>query len=214
MPDNLLIWSVVIPVKVLASAKSRLAGLAQSDRAALALAMAADTVAAAVACPGVGAVIVVTDDQVAAGECARLGALVIADEPGGGLNPALVHGASRAQARWPGSGRAGLAADVPAVQPAGLAAALAAAAQSAEAFVPDAAKLGTTMYAARPGTRFRPRFGPLSRARHAAAGAAEIDLPGLAGLRRDVDTIADLRDAAALGLGARSAALAAKLLAS
>ena len=60
-----LSWSLVIPVKVLALAKSRLSGLAGPRRAELALAMAADTVAAAVACPVIAAVIVVTDDDVA-----------------------------------------------------------------------------------------------------------------------------------------------------
>ena len=36
----------------------------------------------------------------------------------------------------------------------------------------------------------------------------ELALPGLDGLRRDVDTVADLRDAARIGLGPRTAALA------
>ena len=70
---------------------------------------------------------------------------------------------------------------------------------------------GTTLYAARPGTAFRPRFGPGSAARHRAAGAAEITRPGLASLRRDVDEPADLRGARELGLGTRTAAVAARL---
>ncbi len=53
---------MVIPVKLLAMAKSRLSGLADADREAVALAMATDTVTAAVACPPVGDVIVVSDD--------------------------------------------------------------------------------------------------------------------------------------------------------
>ena len=79
--DSPLTWSVVIPVKVLALAKSRLAGLENADRSALALAMAVDTVAAAVACPLVGAVVVVTDDQSVTSEVAALGAETIADSP-------------------------------------------------------------------------------------------------------------------------------------
>ena len=39
-------WAVVVPVKVLARAKSRIAPLAGSRRAELALAMASDTVSA------------------------------------------------------------------------------------------------------------------------------------------------------------------------
>jgi 2-phospho-L-lactate/phosphoenolpyruvate guanylyltransferase len=91
-------WSLVIPVKVLALAKSRLAGLAGAQRAALALAMAADTVAAAVACPEAAGVIVVTDDSRAAAVLAGLGAVIVPDLPAGGLNPALRHGAGAAAA--------------------------------------------------------------------------------------------------------------------
>jgi len=63
--ESPLSWSLVIPVKVLARAKSRLAGLAGPAREELALAMAADTVSAAAACPVVAAVLVVTDDAAA-----------------------------------------------------------------------------------------------------------------------------------------------------
>ncbi len=73
-----LCWSIVIPVKVLAQAKSRLAALAGPRRAELALAMAADTVEAALACAAVAAVVVVTDDAAAGAELAGLGALVAA----------------------------------------------------------------------------------------------------------------------------------------
>jgi 2-phospho-L-lactate guanylyltransferase (CobY/MobA/RfbA family) len=40
----------------------------------------------------------------------------------------------------------------------------------------------------------------------------QLDLPGVGGLRQDVDTAADLRRAAALGLGTRTAVVAAGLL--
>jgi 2-phospho-L-lactate guanylyltransferase len=205
-------WSLVIPVKVLAQAKSRLAGLARPPRAELALAMAADTVAAALAAGPVRDVIVVTDDEVVGAELRGLGAVVIADEPASGLNPALLHGASYADARWPGRGRAAMAGDLPALRPAELALALAAAGDAAggaagtAAFVPDAAGTGTTLYAAGPGIPFSPAFGPGSRRRHRDGGAAELDLPGLPGLRQDVDTPGDLRLAAAIGVGPRTRA--------
>jgi 2-phospho-L-lactate/phosphoenolpyruvate guanylyltransferase len=207
-------WSLVIPVKVLALAKSRLAGLAGvtgEQRAELALAMAADTVAAAVACPRVAAVIVVTDDVVVGAELDRLGAVVIGDKPARGQNAALVFGAEYADSRWPGRGRAALAADLPALGPGELAVALAAASVLAQAFVPDAEGTGTTLYTAAPETAFCPRFGPRSRDKHLATGAVELDLPDIGGLRRDVDTPADLRLAADIGLGPRSAAVAALL---
>jgi 2-phospho-L-lactate/phosphoenolpyruvate guanylyltransferase len=210
--DAPLAWSLVIPVKVLARAKSRLAGLAGPRRAELALAMAADTVAAAVACQQVAVVIVVSDDQAAAAELAGLGAVVVPDEPGDGLNPALVHGASVAASLHPGSATGALAADLPALRPEELSRALRAAAAWPEAFVPDAAGSGTTLYTAAPGREFRPRFGPGSRRRHLTAGVAELALSDIAGLRRDVDTPGDLSSAARLGLGPRTAAIAPQLL--
>src|SRR5207247_7540416 len=103
-------WSLVVPVKVLAHAKTRLAALAGPDRPALALAMAADTVAAALECPQVGAVIVVTSDPLAAQVLAGLGAVIVPDRPGPGLNRALRLGAAQAGSRWPRSGIGGLAA--------------------------------------------------------------------------------------------------------
>jgi len=202
--DDPLRWSLVIPVKVLALAKSRLTGLAGPTRAELALAMAADTVA--VACAAAGSVIVVTDDAQARAELSALGAVVVPDQPGDGLNAALRFGAAQADERWPGRGRAGLAADLPALGAAALGLALTAAAGASEAFVPDAAGTGTTLYAAGPGVAFHPRFGLGSRAAHLSAGALELRIPGLEGLRRDVDTLDDLRDAARIGLGPRTAA--------
>ena len=108
MTDNALItWSVLMPVKVLAQAKSRLAALAGPRRGELALALACDTVAAVLGSGPVARVIVITDDQVAGPALAKLGALVVPDEPRDGLNAALRHGAAHATARWPGEGRTG-----------------------------------------------------------------------------------------------------------
>jgi 2-phospho-L-lactate/phosphoenolpyruvate guanylyltransferase len=211
-----LTWSLVIPVKVLAQAKSRLTGLAGQRRSQFALAMAADTVSAAVRADAVAAVLVVTDDPDVSDIAASLGAVVLKDTPGAGLNEALGHGAAYSGDRWPDRGRAGLAGDLPAVQPAELTAALRAAARLGTAFVPDVDGTGTTLYAAVPGARFRPQFGPASRDRHMATGAVEIGTgeigtgeigTDLAGLRRDVDTIDDLRAAAKIGLGPRTRAL-------
>jgi len=213
--DALFTWTVVLPVKVLARAKSRLALLAGTRRADLALALASDTVSAVVACPDVTRVLVVTSDAKAGSRLAALGAIVAPDEPDGGLNAALRHGAAVASDRWPDSGVAALAADLPALRPGELSRALRAAASAAggAAFVPDAAGIGTTMYAVAPGVAFRPMFGGASRARHASADAVELSLDGVPGLRRDVDTPEDLRAAVALGAGFRTAAVAGQLLA-
>jgi 2-phospho-L-lactate guanylyltransferase len=213
MTDNALTsWSVLMPVKVLAQAKSRLAGLAGPRRGELALALACDTVTAVLGCDEAARVIVITDDQVAAAALAALGALVVPDEPRDGLNAALRHGAAHAAARWPGSGTAALSADLPALRPEQIGRALRAAAAWPTAFVADAAGDGTTLYTAVPGAAFRPAFGLASRARHGAGGAVELGLDGIPGLRRDVDTPSDLRGAVTLGLGPHSAPLAAELL--
>lgn len=202
-----LAWSLLIPVKVLALAKSRLTGLPGADRAELALAMAADTVAAALREDAVRTVVVISDDPEVRAAMAGLGAIVLADKPAGGLNAALIFGAAFARAQWPESGLAGLAGDLPALRPGELTSALDFAASQGRAFVPDAAGTGTTLYAAAPGRAFEPLFGPQSRARHRMAGVAEVILPGQSGLRRDVDTAEDLRLAAAIGVGPRTAAL-------
>jgi 2-phospho-L-lactate/phosphoenolpyruvate guanylyltransferase len=205
-------WSVLLPVKVLAQAKSRLADLAGPRRGELALALASDTVSAVLETAQAARVVVITDDRTAAAALRELGALVIPDEPRDGLNAALRHGAAFAAARWPRRGTAALSADLPALRPAELARALDAAAAWPTAFVADATGDGTTLYTAAPGAAFRPAFGLASRARHAAGGAAELELADIPGLRRDVDTPADLRGAAALGLGPHTAPLAAELL--
>ena len=207
-------WTVVMPVKVLGQAKSRLAVLAGPRRPALALALASDTVAAVLECPEAARVLVVTSDTVATEALAGLGAHTEPDTPASGLNDALAHGAAVAARRWPGGGIAALTADLPALRPAELGAALnAARADGGSSFVADAAHVGTTMYAAVPGGRFAPRFGGESRARHARSGARELALDAIPGLRRDVDTPGDLRAAICLGAGARTTALAGELLA-
>jgi 2-phospho-L-lactate/phosphoenolpyruvate guanylyltransferase len=200
-------WSVVIPVKILTQAKSRLGMIGAERRAALALAMAADTVTAVVACPETGPVIVVTDDQVVGDRLAGLGVEVVTDEPADGLNAALRHGAAWARQRWPGHGIAALFADLPAVRPEEISRALRAAATWPTAFVADASGDGTTLYTARPGAAFQPSFGLASRARHADGGAVELSLDGIPGLRRDVDTPEDLSAAAEIGFGPNTAHL-------
>jgi 2-phospho-L-lactate guanylyltransferase len=200
-------------VKPLARAKSRLADTAHDGvRPGLALAFAQDTVAAALACPEVADVAVVTDDVRAGRELAKLGAGVVADEPGGGLNAALAHGAAVVRATRPARPVAALNADLPALRPAELTRVLAAATEFPRAFLADAAGIGTTLLAAAPGRELTPAFGMDSRARHRASGAVELRLDGVHSVRQDVDTGDDLRAALALGVGPRTAAVAARLL--
>ncbi|MGW4820121.1 2-phospho-L-lactate guanylyltransferase [Streptomyces sp. NPDC004227] len=205
-------WTLVIPLKPLTRAKSRLSDTAGDGvRPGLALAFAVDTVAAALACPVVADVAVVTDDAEAGRELAALGARIVADEPRAGLNAALAHGAAVVRASRPRSPVAALNADLPALRPMELARVLEAAAQFPRAFLADSAAIGTTLLAASPGHPLLPAFGTDSRARHRASGAVELCLQAVESVRRDVDTGHDLRAALALGVGPRTAAAAARL---
>jgi 2-phospho-L-lactate guanylyltransferase len=189
----------------------------EADHQALVLAMALDTVAAALASPVVGRVVVVTADPAPGEEAALLGAEMIADVPDAGLNPALAYAAAQVRRTgMPGTepGVVALAADLPALRCEELTDALRRAEDAASsrgpralarAFVADAAGTGTVLLAAPPGAVLEPCFGPDSAAAHEASGAVR-----LAGawptLRRDVDTPADLAAAVEFGVGPRTAA--------
>jgi 2-phospho-L-lactate guanylyltransferase len=200
-------WCLVVPVKRLDRAKTRLAGRFGDRRRDLALAFAVDTVTAALACPVVDAVLVVTDDEQAADRLVASGAEVTGDDPDAGLNPALVHGAELVARRHPGTRVGTLAADLPALRPDELAVALSRAEGVQRAFVRDAEGTGTTLLLASGAAMLRPSFGAGSAARHALDGAVEIDAADLPTLRADVDLPGDLRAAAALGLGVATAGL-------
>ena len=195
-------WSIVVPAKRLAVAKTRLRPLTEvlggSSHDELVLALLADTVSAALACPAVAEVVVVTDDPAAADVVGRLGARTLDDEPDRGLNPALEHGARNVSS----PAVAALSSDLPALRPAELAAALGSAEAAPRCFVPDADGTGTTLLTAL-GTPLLPRFGPGSAEAHRSGGAVALtgDWPGLV---RDVDTDADLAEALLLGAGPRT----------
>lgn len=201
-------WSLVVPLKPLEVAKSRLAAAAGALRPALALAFALDTVDAVLECREVADVTVITDDPTAGAEAAGLGALVVADAPAAGLNAALSHGAGLVRRRRPSAWVAALNGDLPALRPGELGSVLRDAARlPGRAFLADTAGPGTTLLTASPGVALSPGFGGASRARHLASGAREITLPGVPSVRQDVDTAADLDAARALGLGPRTSLL-------
>ncbi|MDT3724688.1 2-phospho-L-lactate guanylyltransferase [Streptomyces sp. DSM 41972] len=205
-------WTLVVPLKPLPQAKSRLADTVDDGlRPGLALAFAQDTVAAALGCPAVRDVVVVTNDALAARELAALGAGTVPDLPRAGLNAALVHGATVVGAARRAASVAALNADLPALRPAELARVLDAAARFPRSFLADSAGRGTTLLAASRGRELRPRFGVGSRALHRASGAVELTLDAVDSVRQDVDTGGDLRAALALGVGPRTAAAAARL---
>jgi 2-phospho-L-lactate guanylyltransferase len=189
-------WTVLVPLKALPAAKSRLVGFSgdAGAHARLVEAIRDDTLHAARSANGVARIVRIGDTAAVEHE-------VLQRRPG--LNAALAEGAQHARARWPIDGIAALVGDLPALTPAELDETLAAAARHETAFVADTDGTGTTLLTARPGAGLRPRFGPGSAARH-AAGA--VGLPAGPGLRHDVDTADDLRAALLLGVGPRTLA--------
>lgn len=211
MSSSSATFGVVVPVKPPAVAKSRLGGLGDDVRRALAAAFATDTVAAALACAEVAAVVVVTDDHVLARELADRGALVIPDGAADDLNTSLVQAAAELLRRRPGLHLAALCADLPALRPEDLARVLARAPRDGMGFVADADGTGTTLVTAPDLATFRPCFGAQSRVEHLDAGASEIDVSGVESVRRDVDTPDDLSAVLQLGIGPRTSRVAAEL---
>jgi 2-phospho-L-lactate guanylyltransferase len=203
-------WSLLVPVKRLSLAKTRLA-VASDVRREVALAMAIDTVSAATAAASVAAVVVITDDPRAAQALAAIGARVVADAPDAGLNPALVHGAEMAAEMTEGSRVAALSSDLPALRAADLDLALGQAALQPSAVVADVAGTGTTMLAAAAKSGFHPAFGAESFAAHLRAGATDISDVVATTVRHDVDTIDALRAAVGLGVGRETARVLAEL---
>lgn len=196
--------ALVIPVRAADRGKSRL-DVEQARRSALAAAFALDTVAAARAAARVGELVVV-------GSLAEpVEGVRVVDDPGAGLIAAIAAGlAALGSGEGPSNEpTAVLLGDLPALRPVELDAALAEAARYERAFVPDAEGSGTSLIVARAGVPHAPAFGPDSAERHRAAGYIELSLPAGSGLRRDVDTIEQLRAAASLVLGPRTRALLA-----
>jgi 2-phospho-L-lactate guanylyltransferase len=211
---------LVVPVKALRLAKSRLRGAADgglgepSAHAGLTLAMARDTIAAATAATMVRTVIAASPDPEVLAALSADGVPVLLDEPDLGLNAALERGAAALRDR-PGTAQlavGALQADLPALRPAELDAALEqarrvfAAGQATSAFCPDTAGVGTTLLLWAPGAQLVARFGPSSAAAHQQAGSQRL-LGRWPGLRRDVDTPADLDAARAFGLGPTTTAV-------
>ena len=198
-------WTLVLPVKGGALAKSRLGA-----RPEVAAAIALDCLGAVLACRAVARVLVVTSDPAMRAAARPLGAHVVPEaRPGAGLVPAIGAGVRVASLACAGP-TAVLLADLPALRPEDLAVALEAVEAGLRddavpmAAVPDADGSGTVLLAARTPAELDPAFGPGSLAEHVRRGAVALDLD-LPGLRRDVDTPADLDAALGLGVGPRTA---------
>ena len=198
---------LLVPVKPLARAKTRLRGVADGGAGApeaharLVLALVRDTLAAATGATAVRRAVAICSDEEVCTALAGDGVQVIPDEPAAGLNPALRYGEAVLRTADPTTTVGVLQADLPALRPEELDCAVRhGLATGGRAFCTDRTGTGTTLLLAPPGQPLAPRFGVGSVAAHRATGARELS-GSWPGLRCDVDTAADLAVARGLGLG-------------
>jgi 2-phospho-L-lactate guanylyltransferase len=195
---------LVVPIKMLERAKTRLRGVVPAhEHADLVLALLLDTVTAALAADAVRRVLVICEDERIPVALAGTGVECVDERGLPGLNAALAYGAELL--REPSRVVGALQADLPALRPADLTAAVDEAA-GRRAHCADRQNTGTTLLLTAPGEPLNPRFGPGSSAAHTATGAVRVGV-SRASLRCDVDTEVDLVMAADLGLGSRSSLL-------
>lgn len=194
-------WTLIVPVRDPKTGKSRL-----GSSAALNTAIAADTVSAALACPDIRQVVLVTDDLSWIPESLTddlrcnvlLQRSIVQDQESSGspLNAAVSQALeSVSLSGHRASAVAIMLGDLPALRPADLGAALRVAAGMPQGMVSDHRGSGTTLITAAniAWTSHLPSFGPDSAERHRAAGYRELPVPASSSLRRDVDTAEDLR---------------------
>lgn len=200
-------WTIVVPVKALDRAKSRLStALSSGARRELVLAMATDVLRACLSAPGVRRVRVVSPDPDVEALAGQLGVEFVRDP--GGTAPApqgAPHGAALSDplsdplnaaltaALVDIAGPAAVVtADLPELLPQQLAAILTRAVAHPHSVVTDHRGIGTTMaFWTGPATSRVSRFGPGSAGRFRTDGrAVALAAPGQAS--RDVDTPGDL----------------------
>jgi 2-phospho-L-lactate/phosphoenolpyruvate guanylyltransferase len=190
---------LVVPIKRLDRAKTRLRGATDAVHAELVLALLLDTVTAAAAADGVRRVLVVCEDDRVPPALRGTGVECVDERGLPGLNAALSFGAGVLRERNRRGVVGALQADLPALRATELTEALGRAAGQ-RAYCADRQGTGTTLLLAAPGEPLAPRFGTGSAAAHAASGAVAVGV-GLDSLRCDVDTAADLGAATSIGLG-------------
>lgn len=196
-------WSIVVPVKMLGEAKTRLLPRDDPARPELALAFVEDCVRALLRTPSVAVVRLVSNDERVQRLADRMGAAWCAEPAMPGLNEAAQQGFVGA------TGPVGVVAgDLPCLTPASMELVCRLADEVSSGFVCDAQGTGTTMLFNQSAADCRPAFGERSRARHRAMGAVDLGLTAghddrrlLARARRDVDTTVDLADALRIGVG-------------
>ena len=186
-------WHALVPAKALHNSKSRL------GRNDLTGPFLADTVAALIGSAQVARLTVITTDVEVASLVEDLGGDVIMEGSPTGLLNALDLGLECIESASEGNGAVIALGDLPCLRTQDVDLFLEQAVHHDSSFTCDSDGTGSTMWARRPGSDAKPRFGVRSRAAHRMHGAVEI--PCSAGAHRDVDTSTDLWDAIRIGVG-------------
>ncbi len=213
MPTGPSRWRVIIPLKQLSHAKSRL-GVPDASRRLLTRAFAADVMIACSRSESVDGITVVADNSWARDLPHWV---TFEPDPGSGLNDAITRGLSSVE---PQTKVVVLVGDLPCVRPQDVTDMLASAelllVDNPMVTLPDSGGEGTTALMGR-AIDLRPGFGPGSFERHVNAGAIPLTSPdlddatGWSRLRRDIDHKEDLDRARVLGAGSTTSALLSEL---
>lgn len=198
-------FAAIVPIRSWTTGKSRL-GLDDGHRASLARAFALDVVEVLQESREIAQVLVVTsDDDVRA---AVDGVDVVPDD-GRSQDDAVSQGCEHAVADgW--SAVVVVPSDLPCLTVSALAELVRMSAGHTHAYCPDAEGDGTSIVVSRDASSLVTEYGPGSAAAHDAAGLVPL-LEAPLQARRDVDTLAHLREAESLGVGPRTAAAIAEL---
>jgi 2-phospho-L-lactate/phosphoenolpyruvate guanylyltransferase len=198
-------FAAIVPIRSWATGKSRL-GLDDAERASLGRAFALDVVDVLQESPDVDLVVVVTADDDVRG--AVEGVDVVLDH-GQNLDDAVVQGCAHVLAGG-GPRVVVVPSDLPCLTVAAMAEVVRMSEGLEHAFCPDAEGDGTSIVVSRAPAGLVTSYGPGSAAAHRAAGLTPlVEAPAVA--RRDVDTVAHLREAESLGVGRRTAAAIAAI---
>jgi len=198
-------FAAIVPIRSWTTGKSRL-GLDDAERASLGRAFALDVVDVLQESPDVDLVVVVTADDVV--RAAVDGVEVVLDR-GQSLDDAVSQGCAFIVER--GRSRVLVVpSDLPCLTVAALSEVVTISDGHPHAFCPDAECDGTSIVVSRVASSLVTSYGPASAAAHRAAGLVPLTEAPLEA-RRDVDTLAHLREADSLGVGRRTAAVIAEL---
>jgi 2-phospho-L-lactate guanylyltransferase len=209
--------TAVVPIKDMADAKQRLAGvLSPTARRALFRVMVEDVLDALAACPGLAGILVVTRDAEAVALAERYGARVVREARNVGHTAASSLGA-RTLAREEAPGMIQIPGDLPLLTPADIEAVIMAHGEApAVTIAPSHDERGSNAVACSPPDLLPLAFGDdsflphLERARALGVEPAVVRMPGLA---LDVDTPSDLERLMTLPPASRAQAYLAGLAA-